>query len=223
VVTPVTERVTAARRGVSAARVRENMTAVEGAALILPDGREVRLAGELTIGRDDGNALVLNHPTVSRSHASLTEREGRWYIADRGSFNGTFINDDRIPPGIALQLRHADRVGIGSQVLLFSSPTQRDDPERTEPLEEVRVGLRGQLSPFQKQVVQCLCGPWLAGGSLDELPSNEAIAAMLGTPGAVGAVKAALRRSYAKAGLTGGPVYAKRRALCRIARQRGWI
>ena len=196
---------------------------VSEAALILPDGRQIALSRDLTIGRGDENTLVLDHPTVSRSHASISEREGRWYVADRGSFNGTSINGDRVPPGIALQLRHADRIALGSQVLLFSSPAQHDDPERTEPLAEAANGLASQLSPFQRQVVQCLCGPWLAGGSLDELPSNEQIAAKLGTPGAVGAVKAALRRSYAKAGLTEGPVYAKRRALCRIARQRGWI
>jgi hypothetical protein len=80
-----------------------------------------------------------------------------------------------------------------------------------------------QLSPFQRQVVQCLCGPWLAGASLERLPSNEQIAAQLGTPGATGTVKAALRRIYAKAGLSGEPAHAKRRALCRVARQRGWV
>ncbi len=193
------------------------------ATLILPNGQELRLTDELSIGRDDENDLVLDHPTVSRRHARITGREGRWYVADIGSFNGTFINGDRVPPGIALQLRHADRIGIGSQTLLFSSPAERDDPDRTETLEEPGGILAGQLSPFQKQVVQCLCAPWLAGGSLDELPSNEEIAARLGTPGAVGAVKAALRRSYAKAGLTEGTVYVKRRTLCRIARQRGWV
>jgi hypothetical protein len=36
-------------------------------------------------------------------------------------------------------------------------------------------------------------------------------------------VKAALRRVYAKAGVSVLPAHAKRRALCRIARQRGWI
>ena len=191
--------------------------------LILADGRELRLNGELTIGRGDDNGLVLDVPTVSRHHATVRERDGRWYIADLGSFNGTFINGDRVPPGIALQLRHADRIGFGAETVLFSSPAERDDPERTETLEEPGPALVGQLSPFQRQVVQCLCAPWLAGGSLDELPSNEEIAARLGTPGAAGAVKAALRRSYAKAGLTHGAAHVKRRALCRIARQRGWV
>jgi pSer/pThr/pTyr-binding forkhead associated (FHA) protein len=195
---------------------------VDEAALILPEGREVRLDRPLSIGRDDDNGLVLDHPTVSRRHAAVAARQGRWYLTDLGSFNGTFINDDRVPPGIPLQLHHADRISVGSEVLLFSEPTQQDDPDRTQTLAEAG-GLEGQLSPFQRQVVHVLCSPWLAGGTLDELPSNEEIAAQLGTPGAVGAVKAALRRAYAKAGLTAGPVYVKRRTLCRVARQKGWI
>ena len=195
---------------------------MDEAVLILPTGAEKRLGAALAIGREGDNDIVLEHPTVSRHHAALSAKDGSWYVTDLGSFNGTFLNDDRVPPGIALRLRHGDRVAVGSEVLVFSAPSQQTDPERTETLVEAGA-LVGQLSPFQRQVVQCLCGPWLAGGSLDELPSNEEIAARLGTPGAVGTVKAALRRAYAKAGLTSGPVYVKRRTLCRIARREGWI
>lgn len=192
------------------------------AALILPDGREERLVADAFVGRDAVNQIRIENRTVSRRHALLVPREGRWWIADAGSFNGTFLNDRRLPPGVALQLRHADRIRVGSEVLVFSSPAERDDPDRTEPHEEVRL-IAAPLSPLQLQVVRCLCQDWLEGGSLDELPSNEEIAARLGTPGSAGTVKAALRRTYAKAGLTGGSPHAKRRALCRVARQRGWV
>jgi hypothetical protein len=70
-------------------------------------------------------------------------------------------------------------------------------------------------------VVRHLAAPWLAGE--EEPASNAAIAQALGTPVAVDAVKAALRRTYVKVGLSGAPDGAKRRSLCRIARQRGWI
>ncbi len=56
-----------------------------------------------------------------------------------------------------------------------------------------------------------------------ELPSNEEIAARLGTPDATEGVKAALRRVYAKAGLTDVSSATKRRNLCLVARRRGWI
>lgn len=191
--------------------------------LTFPDGTEHELHETLTIGRGAENDVTLPSPAVSRDHALLTFRDGRWYVEDRGSYNGTFLNGTRVNPGTPLPLRHADRIEIGGESLLFSWPAQARDPDLTEPLGEVAPKDPVQLSSFQRQVVQCLCGPWLAGSSLESLPSNEEIAAMLGTPGATGTVKAALRRIYAKAGLSGQAAHAKRRALCRVARQRGWV
>jgi FHA domain len=191
--------------------------------LTFPDGREFELKDSVTLGRDACNDLVFESSAVSRDHAALTLRDGRWYVEDRGSFNGTFLNGMRVQPGTPLPLRHADRISIGPETLVFSWPAQREDPDTTETLEELGAGNGAQLSSFQRQVVQCLCAPWLAGSSLEILPSNEQIAAQLGTPGATSTVKAALRRIYAKAGLSDQPAHAKRRALCRIARQRGWI
>jgi hypothetical protein len=191
--------------------------------LTFPNGTEVELKETVSIGRDATNDLVMESPAVSREHAAIALRDGRWYLEDRGSFNGTFLNGTRLVPGTPLPLRHADRIGIGTDTLIFSWPTQVDDPDTTEPLEEIGASNGAQLSAFQRQVVQALCAPWLAGASLETLPSNEQIAAELGTPGATGTVKAALRRIYAKAGLSNQPAHAKRRALCRVARQNGWI
>jgi hypothetical protein len=191
--------------------------------LTFPDGRELELKDSITIGRDASNDLALSSPTVSREHAAIVHRDGRWYVEDRGSYNGTFLNSTRVQPGTPLPLRHADRIAIGKETVLFSWPAQAADPDTTQALEKVDASDGTQLSAFQRQVVQCLCGPWLAGASLESLPSNEQIAALLGTPGATGTVKAALRRIYAKAGLSEQPAHAKRRALCRVARQRGWV
>ena len=191
--------------------------------LTFPDGADHELTESVSVGRDPTNDLVLESSAVSREHAAVTLQDGRWYLEDRGSFNGTYLNGTRVVPGTPLPLRHADRISIGTEALLFSWPAQLDDPDTTEPLEEIAGGNGAQLSAFQRQVVQALCGPWLAGSSLETLPSNEQIAAQLGTPGATGTVKAALRRIYAKAGLSDQPAHAKRRALCRVARQNGWI
>jgi len=191
--------------------------------LTFPDGTEHELKETVTIGRDARNDLTFESASVSRDHAAVVFSDGRWYVEDRGSFNGTFLNGTRVQPGTPLPLRHADRISVGAETVLFSWPGQLRDPDTTEPLDEVRPTNGTQLSAFQRQVVQCLCGPWLAGASLESLPSNEQIAAQLGTPGATGTVKAALRRIYAKAGLSDQPAHAKRRALCRVARQRGWV
>jgi hypothetical protein len=196
--------------------------AVAAPTLIFPNGVEYQLHEDISVGRDASNDLVLPTKSVSRQHAVITQIGGRWFIEDRGSFNGTMLNDDRIRPGVPLPLRHSDRIKIGPLVLVFSSPTEGGDTD-TEIFGQAPAVYSRHLSPLQRRVVGCLCAPWLAGGSLDHLPSNEDIAAQLGTPGATETVKAALRRAYAKAGVSDLPPHAKRRALCRIARQRGWI
>jgi pSer/pThr/pTyr-binding forkhead associated (FHA) protein len=191
--------------------------------LTFPDGTEYELKDSVSIGRDTENDLVMESAAVSREHAAVTFHDGRWFVEDRRSFNGTYLNGTRVVPGTPLPLRHADSISIGTETLIFSWPAQLEDPDTTEPLEEVAAPNGAQLSALQRQVVQALCGPWLAGSSLETLPSNEEIAVQLGTPGATGTVKAALRRIYAKAGLSDQPAHAKRRALCRVARQNGWI
>jgi pSer/pThr/pTyr-binding forkhead associated (FHA) protein len=190
--------------------------------LTLSDGSAVELREAVNIGRDNGNELVFPSPTVSRRHARVAFREGRWWIEDRGSFNGTFLNGVRLQPGLPTPLRHADSISIGTENVVFSWPAQVLDPEQTQEVEELGTGA-AELSPLQKQVLDCLCAPWLAGAPADALPSNSEIARQLGTPEATETVKAALRRIYAKAGLAQEPSQSKRRAICQVARQRGWI
>jgi pSer/pThr/pTyr-binding forkhead associated (FHA) protein len=141
------------------------------ARLILPDGRELELLGDTSAGRGEENHVVLDNPTVSRRHAIFAAGSGRWHVMDTGSLNGTFVNGERIPFGVALPLRHGDRVSLGSDMLVFSAPGERADADRTETLDGPPVPVAA-LSPFQARVVRCLCSDWLGGGGLDELPSN---------------------------------------------------
>ncbi len=195
----------------------------ESGSLTLPNGHEEPLRADLSIGRGADNKIRLRSKTVSRRHAVLRFEEGRWTLEDRGSANGTFVNETRLPFGASHPLRHGDRITVGSETLVFSWPAEADDPEKTDRLDNPVTEADARLSPFQLQVVRALCGAWLGGAELDRLPSNEQIAAQLGTPDAAGAVKASLRRIYAKAGLSDVPAHAKRRLLCRLARQRGWL
>src|SRR5215213_4827905 len=40
------------------------------------------MKSELSIGRTEGNDLVLNHPSVSRKHARVEARNSAWWIVD---------------------------------------------------------------------------------------------------------------------------------------------
>lgn len=57
--------------------------------------------------------------TVSKAHARLSFQDGRLYIIDLGSVNGTYINDpERITPHRDCVLNVGDVVAFGSRVVL---------------------------------------------------------------------------------------------------------
>lgn len=173
-----------------------------------------------TIGRDPGNDLMLQEGSLSREHARIECRAGRWFIEDRGSRNGTSVNGERLPFARSRPLRDGDRVLLGTLLFTFCIADEPPDPERTKTMEIAGVVSRVELSAYQRDVLNLLCAPWLDGG---EPASNAEIATRLGTPQAAEAVKAALRRIYAKIGVHDVPMRAKRRALCEAARNRGLI
>src|SRR5262245_11959248 len=52
----------------------------------------VFVSPELTIGRDPSNLICVPEQAVSRQHARLYTRDGRWMIQDLGSRNGTMVD-----------------------------------------------------------------------------------------------------------------------------------
>lgn len=53
-------------------------------------------SGRLTFGRSPRCELVLADDTVSRRHATLRLRDGRWFLVDLGSSNGSWVNGRRV-------------------------------------------------------------------------------------------------------------------------------
>lgn len=69
-----------------------------------------------TIGRSPECGVFLDDVTVSRRHAVLEERDGRWVIEDQGSLNGTFVNRRRVDSAV---LDDGDEIQIGKYRLTF--------------------------------------------------------------------------------------------------------
>lgn len=84
---------------------------------------------EHTIGRSTGNDIVLRDPGVSRVHAIFVKKGGVVLLEDLGSHNGTYVDDERLHQ--IRQLRHGDRISIGSSRVLFEDPSIAGD-EATE-------------------------------------------------------------------------------------------
>lgn len=70
---------------------------------------------ELTIGRKEGNIVRLIERDVSRHHAVIRRKDDSFIIEDLDSYNGVFVNDERID-GQA-RLKPGDRIRIGEYKL----------------------------------------------------------------------------------------------------------
>lgn len=70
----------------------------------------------VSVGRDPGNDIVINHPQVSRQHARLVRRGGVIVLEDLGSTNGTFVNGMRLTAPHTLA--SGDTIGLGDAVTL---------------------------------------------------------------------------------------------------------
>ena len=77
--------------------------------------REVFDTAELSVGRVQGNELMLPKGNVSKRHARLLYRDGRFIVTDLNSTNGTYVNRRKITQ--ATIVREGDRIYIGDFVL----------------------------------------------------------------------------------------------------------
>jgi hypothetical protein len=59
-----------------------------------PTGRSFELAADTLIGSSSRCDLTLRHDSVSRAHASIFWVDGCWYVEDRNSKNGTWIDGE---------------------------------------------------------------------------------------------------------------------------------
>jgi pSer/pThr/pTyr-binding forkhead associated (FHA) protein len=103
----------------AAGRRRANLEIVSGANAGLRAGEVISLRAATTIGRERGNDLVVDEETVSSRHARLLLRDGRWWIEDLGSTNGTLVNESQV--NRARPLRPGDVIQVGRVRLRFSA------------------------------------------------------------------------------------------------------
>ena len=79
-------------------------------------GKAFVINGEATIGRGGGCNVPLSFDTfVSQVHARAQERDGKLWIEDIGSTNGTIVNGAKIEA--ARRVNKGDRVQVGETLL----------------------------------------------------------------------------------------------------------
>jgi adenylate cyclase len=98
--------------------------------------RVTDLSTQLSVGRTEGNDLILNHPSVSRKHARFEARSEAWWIVDLKSTNGVKVNGNLVTEA---QVGAGDKIHIGSvQIEVkavpsveFSAESMFDNPSGT--------------------------------------------------------------------------------------------
>ncbi len=87
-----------------------------------PDGseQEQEVVAELSIGRSEGNDLILSEGGgVSRRHARFFVEDGALRLEDTGSANGTWVDGERIAASVTLSLK--SQIVIGDYELSVKS------------------------------------------------------------------------------------------------------
>jgi pilus assembly protein CpaF len=87
-----------------------------GATKQVPISRQV-----FTIGKRNGNDLVVDRTNISRQHARIFYRNGAFFLQDMGSRNGTYMNGSRVAS--EMRLENGAQIRLADLVLTFVDET----------------------------------------------------------------------------------------------------
>ncbi len=79
----------------------------------LRPGAIIPLQPETTLGSQSGNDLVLRDRYVSGHHARLRWDGVSWWVDDLNSTNGTFVNRQRLTPGVPVGVTSGCVLDVG--------------------------------------------------------------------------------------------------------------
>jgi hypothetical protein len=87
-----------------------------------PEGSSKVGSLRVFVGRASNNDISIPHPTVSKLHAYFTLEQGRWWVVDVGSSNGTTVNGMKAPARAKTALYDKDVVVFGRCAFSFLLP-----------------------------------------------------------------------------------------------------
>ncbi len=89
---------------------------------ILVDNEEPRIypldKPKMVVGSHEACDIVINHKGISRKHCIITEKDDKYFVADQGSTNGSYIDEHRLVPGNSAEFSSFFPVRLGDNVLM---------------------------------------------------------------------------------------------------------
>ncbi len=102
---------------------------------------------KLSIGKKEGNQIVIDNPYVSNVHACLSLSGGTWLIEDSNSKNGVYVNGKRITDSVLL--KPGDMVYImGVKLVLGDHFVAMNNPDGRV---RIQTQLLTEYSPMEKK------------------------------------------------------------------------
>lgn len=96
------------------------------------------------VGRDRRCDIQIDDSGVSRRHFCIVEQEGKFFLQDMGSSNGTFINGKQT---LWQEIHMGDKIACGGTQLQFSF--EAESPPFSE-VQETAVGIESMTQPLRK-------------------------------------------------------------------------
>jgi predicted component of type VI protein secretion system len=104
---------------------------------------------QIVIGRERECDVFLDNPAVSRHNTRIVQQDGKFWVEDCQSANGTILNDK---PVQRAPLKEGDRITVGKFALEVSFPeTKKDFAFDIEGTMQFKAPVMGQAPPKQKE------------------------------------------------------------------------
>ncbi|MFN8609760.1 MAG: FHA domain-containing protein [Vulcanimicrobiota bacterium] len=159
---PVRQPVAAELKPAAASPVQQQeslgLSGVPRGVCFMPDGQAVYLpkpGGQMVLGRDSKCDKVISDGEVSRNHARVAEKDGKYYLQDMGSTNGTYLNGKRLEPSKWVEFNPGDVLRLGQNLEINRSP--HDLPEQ---LPELKLPSNNQALTIGRAPENSIQTPW---------------------------------------------------------------
>ena len=139
--------------------------------LLLSDGKKLPVTHwENVIGRSKRSDIVIDFPTVSRSHAVLTRYDdGSWTITDADSKDGVLVNGKRVR---IHAMKPDDMICIGGVDMTLQPISGRQEQKMAQLRTKASSVFTSFANVFLLSVIQCLCAiAFLMGGGTENAQS----------------------------------------------------
>ena len=169
---------------------------------------------EVTIGRVQGNDIVLPKQNVSKKHSRIVVKDGKFIIVDLKSTNGTYVNGRKIASPMVI--KETDKIYIGDFILSTEGTGAVSTPvpdSKVEPeMPKIEPPRKAPVPPAPAKVVPTPPAPITTpkkavapSGAATAVSYDTAVAAPLGATAFFGVVIGAggVGTTFAGAGGTG--------------------